>query len=369
MSATSNEFARDDQAPSEFSASSESDSGQSYFRNSLEVLAIRPPSVEAGKLGDAFLRHYGLRGTIEVLSSEVEHTAEVVVPAGDHFILKTSPEPAALDSFRFQAAAMSALSNSTGFVVPQIRKTLDRTLTFEERGMCGYLQRKLEGKPPHQAAVSQDLLYRTGQALASLDSALGSLDLPGMHRPVLWNIQCWPQLRELEEYVVLSPVADLVRSAIHEYADSIEHRLHDVSWQVTHNDPSPYNMLATDHGIAFIDFGDGGWGPRIQDLAIAASHFVRDPGFALGGAEYLIAGYSSVLPLSRREAQLLVALVRARQSALVLINYWRSHLFPADAAYIMKNVARAEHGLSILAPLTTADAETAVLRAMNSAVR
>jgi Ser/Thr protein kinase RdoA (MazF antagonist) len=86
----------------------------------------------------------------------------------------------------------------------------------------------------------------------------------------------------------------------------------------------------------------------------------------LGGAEHLIAGYASVITLSALEAKLLVGLMRARQCALILVNYWRSHLFPADAQYIKKNVARAEHGLSILAPLGVASGEEAVLAAMPS---
>ncbi len=90
----------------------------------------------------------------------------------------------------------------------------------------------------------------------------------------------------------------------------------------------------------------------------------------IGGVEIvkqaLIAGYASVIALSTLEARLLVGLMRARQSALILINYWRSHLFPTDAQYIKKNVARAEHGLSILAPLGVASGEMAVLAAMSS---
>jgi Ser/Thr protein kinase RdoA (MazF antagonist) len=84
----------------------------------------------------------------------------------------------------------------------------------------------------------------------------------------------------------------------------------------------------------------------------------------LGGAEHLIAGYASVIPLSAQEARLLAGLMRARQSALILVNYWRSHLFPADAQYIKKNVARAENGLSMLAHLDMGAGEAAVRAAV-----
>jgi Ser/Thr protein kinase RdoA (MazF antagonist) len=84
----------------------------------------------------------------------------------------------------------------------------------------------------------------------------------------------------------------------------------------------------------------------------------------LGGAEHLIAGYASVVPLSQLDATLLAGLMKARQSALILINYWRANLFPDDAQYIKKNVRRAEHGLSILESLG-AQAAAAVLRAIS----
>jgi hypothetical protein len=60
--------------------------------------------------------------------------------------------------------------------------------------------------------------------------------------------------------------------------------------------------------------------------------------------------------------------MRARQSALILVNYWRSHVYPANAQYIKKNVARAERGLSILTALSAASGEAAVLAAMSSSL-
>jgi Ser/Thr protein kinase RdoA (MazF antagonist) len=173
---------------------------------------------------------------------------------------------------------------------------------------------------------------------------------------------------ELEQFLPSGTIADHVRVAMVEYMEHIEPQFANVAWQVTHNDPSPFNMMLTGQGIGFIDFGDGCWSPRILDLVIAASHVVTDPTLTLGGAEHLIAGYASVTALSMIEARLLVGLMRARQSALILVNYWRSHLYPANAQYIKKNVARAERGLSILTALSAASGEAAVLAAMSSSL-
>jgi len=313
-------------------------------------------------------RHYGLTGSIANLCSEVERTVEVNLMDGRRLILKTSTRPEALDSFRFQTGAMAGLEGAAGFVAPTVLRTSAGALMFEQEGVCGYLQTRIEGIPLHQAMHSPDLLFRTGRALARLDLALAQVNVLAAHRPVLWHVGCWSRLLELEQYLPRGGIADSVRTAIAEYVGFVEPQISNVVWQVTHNDPSPFNMIATGQGVGFIDFGDGCWSPRIQDLAIAASHVVTDPSLALGGAEHFIAGYASVIPLSRLEARLLVGLMRARQSALILVNCWRSHLFPAEAQYIKKNVARAERGLSILTPLDVTSGEVAVVAAASSSL-
>lgn len=338
-------------------------SSEVYFEAAIESLSTKSSSIEAERTAELLKRHYGLTGSISTLSSEVERTEAIKLSDGRRLILKTSAQPEAIDSFSFQSAVIASLEGALGFVAPQILRTSSNGLMFLEDGVCGYLQDWVEGIPLHQASTTPDLLFRTGSALARLSLALAEIRVPATHRPVLWHVRCWPRILKLDRYLPSGVVAHNVHAAMSDYIEFWEPQLADVAWQVTHNDPSPFNTLVTDIGLGFIDFGDGCWGPRVQDLAIAASHVVTDPSFVLGGAEFLIAGYASVIPLSGTEAKLLVGLMRARQSALILINYWRSHLFPAEAEYIKKNVARAERGLSILAPLSVVEAETAVLAA------
>jgi Ser/Thr protein kinase RdoA (MazF antagonist) len=340
-------------------------STEAYFRAAAAMLAM-PPGCEPDMSAALLKRHYGLTGSIATLSSEVERTVEVNPADRRRLILKTSIRPEAVDSFRFQTAAIAGLQGAAGFVAPEVLRTSNGALMFEQDGVCGYLQTRIEGIPLYQATPTPDLLFRTGSALAALDLTLERVSVPAVHRPILWHVGCWSRLMELEQYLPSRTIADSVRVAMAEYVEFIEPQISNVVWQVTHNDPSPFNMMVTGQGMGFIDFGDGCWSPRIQDLAIAASHVVKDPTLPLGGAEHLISGYASVIPLSALEAKLLVGLMRARQSALILVNYWRSHLFPADAQYIKKNVARAEHGLAILSPLGVAAGEGAVHAAISS---
>jgi Ser/Thr protein kinase RdoA (MazF antagonist) len=339
-------------------------SSEAYYRAAKTTLSAHPTPADTEQSAKLLSRYYGLTGTVATLSSEVECTEEVKLGDGRRLILKTSTRPETSNSFRFQAETISGLPRATGFVAPEIVRTIDGAVMFEEDGACGYLQTLIEGVPLHKVAMTPAVLFQTGSALARLDLALDGVDASVSHRPVLLHVGYWSRLMELSRYLPSQHIADQVSAAMDNYATCVEPQLSTVAWQVTHNDPSPYNMLLTDTGVGFIDFGDGCWGPRIQDLAVAASHMVSDAAAALGGAEYVIAGYHSVIPLSRVEARILVGLMRARQSALLLVNAWRSHLFPAEAEYINKNVPRAERGLSILTKLGTDEAEAAVLAAM-----
>ncbi|MCA0272907.1 MAG: phosphotransferase [Proteobacteria bacterium] len=338
---------------------------EAYFRAASAVLAMRADASEADRSAALLLRHYGLTGTLETLSSEVERTVAVDLADGRRLILKTSTRPEARDSFAFQAQAIAGVQGAAGFVAPSVLPTLSGGLVFEDHGVCGYLQTRLDGTPLHQMQPTPDLLFQTGRALARLNMALALLPLPATDRPILWHIGCWSRLMEFAGHLPPGPIATQVAQAMRDYVETIEPQIRSLTWQVTHNDPSPFNMMVTDRGLGFIDFGDGCHSPRIQDLAIAASHVVTDPGLPLGGAEHLIAGYASVLQFSALETRLLVGLIRSRQSALILINCWRAHLFPPEAAYIKKNVGRAERGLSILSALTTASEEAAVLAAVS----
>lgn len=336
--------------------------GREYFEAAAEALALLPETAGPGASPALLLRHYAESGTLTPLSSEVERTFDARLEDGRRYILKTSSRPHAIEGFRFQAAVLAGLDGAEGILAPQALATVSGALLFEQDGVSGYLQSWIDGMPLHEVPQSPRLLRAVGAALARLNLAMADLRPPAARRPVLWNIACWPWLRELERHLPADRPADLARAALADYAERLAPQVAELDWQVTHNDPSPYNMIETIEGVAFIDFGDGGWNPRLQDLAIAAGHFVSDAAMPLGGAEHVIAGYAAVAPLSDREVALLPGLMRARQGALMLVNHWRSHLFPAAAPYIMKNVHRAALGLTLLDRLDAA-AGTAAVRA------
>lgn len=339
-------------------------SSEAYYYAAKNTLSSDHVPADVGRSSQLLSRHYNLSGVVTTLSSEVECTQEIALPDRRRLIMKTSTRTETSNSFRFQATTLSGLEGRAGVVAPQIIRTSAGGVMFEEDGACGYLQTLIEGIPLHKLAMTPRLLFQAGSAIARLDLALEGVCASPSRRPVLLHVDCWSRLMELSGYLASQYISNQVHAAMDNYVRCVAPELSEVAWQITHNDASPHNMLLTDRGVGFIDFGDGCRGPRIQDLAVAASHVVSDATAALGGAEFLIAGYHSVIPLSQVEAMILVGLMRARQSALLLVNAWRSHLFPHQAEYINKNVPRAERGLAILTALSAEDAQEAVLAAL-----
>ena len=337
------------------------------YRAAAALLAL-PPYEPATELAPRLLeRHYGLKGSVALLASEFERTLGIEVATVQKLIFKLSDRPEAWNSFRFQSTVLRQLEDVSDVRVPRVLGTMDGKGLFADGGVYGYLQTRIGGTPLYAIEPTGQLLTQIGAALARLGQSLRGVEAPAPDRPVLWQIGTWPWLEELLPYLPAGPIADRVKAALSDYLTHVEPCIGELDWQITHNDPSPHNMFHADGGIAFIDFGDGGLNPRIQDLAIAASHFVTDPGKPLGGAAAIIAGFHAVQPLTALEARLLVGMIRARQCALILINHWRADLFPDEASYIRKNVKRAEAGLVILSALDADAGERAVRSAMNQA--
>jgi Ser/Thr protein kinase RdoA (MazF antagonist) len=105
-----------------------------------------------------------------------------------------------------------------------------------------------------------------------------------------------------------------------------------------------------------LDFGDMVRSPLVCDVAVAASYLVTQGDGPLGGAPDYVAAYHTAAPLMASEFEVLFDLVVTRLAMTVLITGWRAKLFPANAAYILRNAPSAWQGLERLAGLDRAAA-------------
>jgi hydroxylysine kinase len=60
----------------------------------------------------------------------------------------------------------------------------------------------------------------------------------------------------------------------------------------------------------------------------------------------VVSGYARVLPLRPDEIGLLYDLITARMITTLTITAWRASLYPANAAYILRNAPSARKGLA-----------------------
>ena len=105
--------------------------------------------------------------------------------------------------------------------------------------------------------------------------------------------------------------------------------------QVIHNDITLDNLLLDDGGAVsgIIDFGDMTHTALLLDVPATLQSLVREREDIFAVAADFLPGYSEVLPLERREAELLADLLAGRMAQTILISAWRTRQFP-DNAYI-----------------------------------
>jgi 4-aminobutyrate aminotransferase-like enzyme len=121
--------------------------------------------------------------------------------------------------------------------------------------------------------------------------------------------------------------------------------------QAIHGDCHPRNLLlnaAGDRCVGILDFGDMIHAPLVLEPAVAMAEFLAE---GVAGCELiseLLAGYTSVQPLSSAEVEVLYELITARLATGLLIHAWRSRHDAAGAAEVADSVTVAEDRLDTL---------------------
>lgn len=313
-------------------------------------LLSAPPELseaEAARLAQA---HFGLTGRLGRLTSERDVNYLLDGPAGK-FVLKLSnpAEPAAVTDL--QTRALLHLEPA-GLPVPRVVRSLaGQTEVNLPQGILRLLT-YLEGDLMHRHPGSAPLRRAMGAMTARLALGLRGFAHPAARHVLQWDIRHASNLRPL----IGDLPADLrppVTAALDRFDRAVAPRLPALRWQVVHNDLNPHNILVSPDGaevIGILDFGDMVETPLVCDLAVAASYQV-DPAAPLSSLTEFAAAYHDVLPLTPDEAALVLPLTEARWLTTLLITSHRAALYPENAAYILRNAARARAGLLAFAGL------------------
>ncbi len=301
--------------------------------------------------------HYGVSATLTRLSGERDDNFRVESGRGT-WMFKIAHGAEAATVTAFQSAILTHLAGS-GVSVPTVVPTVDGTADARiaagpAAGRAIRMTTFSPGVLLRNAPASPGLARRIGAALAGLDSALDGFDHPGAHAELLWDVQQTHRVRELLDDGPALPRADVLRRGLDRFLTEAAPRLRELPGQVIHNDANPDNVLVVPGdppAVAFIDFGDAVWAPRVADLAVAASYHVGAPDLGstpLGAATDVIVGYHERSPLQPEEIGLLPDLLVARVLTAITIASWRATVFPDNAGYVLRNIASAWHRLDVL---------------------
>ena len=313
------------------------------------LLTQAPPQLSQTALAALLDQHWGLAGRLTPLTSERDLNHRLDTVEGRYVIRLTNPaEPAAMTDFQTRAhqhvaSVAPALPvqrvlplNDGGYILPLPEGRL-RVLTW----LSGSTLAESRRSPQQSAAI--------GTTLATLTAALESFTHPAADHTLLWDIR---QLPALAAKLPAIPDATLrleCETFVTDFTTRIAPVLDRMPRQVVHADFNPHNLLVSPHQpetlTGILDFGDMVRTPRICDLAVAASYNAGAPD-ALAHLHALISAYDDRLPLTRDEIALLPDLITARMITTLTISAWRAALYPANAAYILRNAPSARAGLA-----------------------
>jgi Ser/Thr protein kinase RdoA (MazF antagonist) len=137
----------------------------------------------------------------------------------------------------------------------------------------------------------------------------------------------------------------MCQGVLDRFESEIEPVLPGLRWQVIHNDLNPGNVLfdpgSPDNVAGIIDFGDMTCSPLIVDAAVACAYLVREDGDTLADVELFLEAYTSVLPLTVQEVDVLYGLVVLRKVMTILIANWTAVMYPENREYLLRSEVRA----------------------------
>ena len=306
----------------------------------LTAISVEPPSLATEVVAGAVETQFGLVGAFSPLVSERDQTVLLRTGTGEQYVAKVTSGAEDAAATDFQIGGLLHLEKAADLLVPRVYRTLageasghitDGNSTHRLRVVTWVNGEPLESQPLDTVTSGE-----FGRALARLDAGLAAYSHPGENSPLLWDLQRTAELRDLIQSITDLSVRYRVASVFDDFEKRVLPVVGTLRSQVIHADANPGNILLTDEGIGFIDFGDMMKAPLVFDVAIAASYLRVFEGEPLQFIVPFVEAYHSITPLNALEADLLFDLVRARLGMTVTLLYWRLGARSEDDPYRQK---------------------------------
>jgi 4-aminobutyrate aminotransferase-like enzyme/Ser/Thr protein kinase RdoA (MazF antagonist) len=292
-----------------------------------------PPDVGEGAARRITRELYGIDGTATILPSERDRNFRIDTPAG-RFVLKIANAREATAILEAENAAMRHLGTTA--LTPALVPTRSGAEMGESGGHRVRLITWIDGEPLARARRRTDALLRNiGEAVATIDAALGGFDRPALHRDFHWDLATAPAIvaRELPG-ISDRALRDLIARVLSTYQSSVAPRLSMLRRSVIHNDANDHNVLIdgrADRVTGILDFGDMVFSHTVNGLAVAMAYATLGAERPLAAAASVARGYHAVRPLSDDELAVLSPLMCLRLCLSVAVAGVQQRERPDDA--------------------------------------
>ncbi|HEU5325440.1 MAG TPA: aminotransferase class III-fold pyridoxal phosphate-dependent enzyme, partial [Candidatus Limnocylindria bacterium] len=304
------------------------------------VLEAPPPSLSASDAERIARELFGVTASAAPLVSERDQNFRLTDASGAGWVLKVANAAEDPGVVEMEVLAVERIAEvDPSLPVPRARPTLaGDPIGHGEHAGQSHLVRLLPLLPGRNAApgeLSAESLGEIGEVVGRIGLALRAFFHPAAGRVILWDQQRLPMLFEHASLLEPGERRDLLDRVIARVGEHVLPALPRLRSQVIHNDVTLDNLLvdASGHVTGIIDFGDMAHTALVLDVPATLQSLVREREDIFEVAEPFLAGYASVLPFERREAELLGELLAGRMAQTILISAFRTRRYP-DNAYI-----------------------------------
>jgi 4-aminobutyrate aminotransferase-like enzyme/Ser/Thr protein kinase RdoA (MazF antagonist) len=305
-----------------------------------DVLDAAPPTLTTADAEAIAHTRFGLAATARPLVSERDQNFRLADAGGGAWVLKVSNAAEDRGVVEMEVAAVERIAAlDPALPVPVARRSLAGDHVAEVTvGDATHFVRLLPFMPGRTAAPSE-LGERAIRGIGEVVGRIG-LALRGFFHPAAGRLIWWDQ-KHLSDLARLAPTVedqgrrDLLDRVLMRFEQRVMPAFPTLRAQVIHNDITLDNLLLDVDGAVtgIIDFGDMAHTALVLDVPAALQSLVRDREDVFDVADAFLAGYASVLPLERREGELLGDLLAGRMAQTILISEWRMPQYP-DNEYI-----------------------------------
>ncbi|MDH3530896.1 MAG: aminotransferase class III-fold pyridoxal phosphate-dependent enzyme, partial [Acidobacteriota bacterium] len=255
------------------------------------------------------------------------------------FVLKVYPKYGETANVLNAESELLNLANERDLgLFPKPIKCKGGYVTTDDEGRCVRLLEYIEASFLDSIEPSKGVMDSFGRFLASWNTAFLDTRIPDLEsRRIEWHIDNYKSVKRYFEFISDPSDRKYLEYFFLQNEEALDDILPTLRKSIIHGDAHASNVLVSDGEISgLIDFGDAGYCPLINELAVALTYVLFDEVTPLEHAKEVISGYHSVLPLQEREVSLLFNLIATRACISVCLSAEAKTRRPGDR-YIVKS--------------------------------